>query len=96
VAESLETRGFIDSLGPVKDAIGEWHDWEELIAIASDLDEHRPNCKLVRELKTISDRKYERALSLTNEIEEELSPRVRRSQKTNLHGPSREGVCLRL
>jgi CHAD domain-containing protein len=26
---------FIDKLGEVKDAIGEWHDWEELIAIAS-------------------------------------------------------------
>lgn len=68
MADSLGTRGFIDSLGAVKDAIGEWHDWEELIAIASDLDEHGPNCQLVRELKTICDRKYERALSLTNQM----------------------------
>jgi CHAD domain-containing protein len=68
MADSPDNRGFINSLGTVKDAIGEWHDWEELIAIASDLDEHGPNCKLVRELKTISDRKYERALSLTNQM----------------------------
>ncbi len=71
MADSPDTRPFIDSMGAVKDAIGEWHDWEELIAIASDLDEHGPNCKLVRELKTISDRKYEHALSLTNQMRKE-------------------------
>jgi CHAD domain-containing protein len=80
MADSPETRPFIDSLGEVKDAIGEWHDWEELIAIASDLDEHGPKCELVQELKTISDRKYERALSLTN-----------RMRKTYLRGTSGAG-----
>src|SRR5438477_449601 len=58
----------LEYLGEVKDAIGEWHDWEELIAIAADLDEHGPNCKLVEELKKISERKYEHALSLTNHM----------------------------
>jgi CHAD domain-containing protein len=68
MADSPDTRAFIDSLGEVKDAIGEWHDWEELIVIAADLDEHGPNCKLVEELKKISQRKYEHALSLTNQM----------------------------
>src|SRR5438309_10177231 len=68
MADSPDARAFIDSLGEVKDAIGEWHDWEELIAIAADLDEHGPNCKLIQELKKISERKYEHALSLTNQM----------------------------
>ena len=28
------TPRFVDDLGKVKDAIGEWHDWEELASIA--------------------------------------------------------------
>jgi len=68
MSDSPDTRAFIESLGEVKDAIGEWHDWEELIAIAADLDEHGPNCKLVQELKNVSERKYQRALSLTNQM----------------------------
>jgi CHAD domain-containing protein len=74
MADSPDTRPFIDSLRAVKDAIGEWHDWEELIAIAPDLDEQGPNCKLVGELKTISDRKYEHGLSLINQMREEYLP----------------------
>ena len=68
MSDSPDTHAFIESLGEVKDAIGEWHDWEELIAIAADLDEHGPNCKLVQELKNVSERKYQRALSLTNQM----------------------------
>jgi CHAD domain-containing protein len=35
MADDPGNQEFIDKLGEVKDAIGEWHDWEELIAIAS-------------------------------------------------------------
>jgi CHAD domain-containing protein len=35
VAEGNTDQEFIDALGACKDAIGEWHDWEELVAIAS-------------------------------------------------------------
>src|SRR5882762_5702393 len=37
LAGSPGNQAFIDALGEVKDSIGEWHDWEELIAIANDL-----------------------------------------------------------
>lgn len=30
-------RNFIDALGEVKDAIGEWHDWSELAAVAAEV-----------------------------------------------------------
>jgi CHAD domain-containing protein len=86
MSDSPDTRGFIDSLGEVKDAIGEWHDWEELIAIASDLDEHGPNCKLVQELKEISERKYDHALSLTNQMRREyLRSSARAGKQPSAH-----------
>src|SRR5262249_36258851 len=57
---------FFGKLGAVKDAIGEWHDWEELITIAKQLLDHGPSCKLIKQLNMISTSKYERALSLAN------------------------------
>ncbi len=61
-------RKFIESLGQVKDAIGEWHDWEELIAIADDVLDHRPHCALIDELKRIGREKYESALTVANRM----------------------------
>jgi hypothetical protein len=53
------------TLGEVKDAIGEWHDWEELIAIARRLLDYGPACKLIRNLHQTSDSKYQQALFIT-------------------------------
>jgi CHAD domain-containing protein len=78
-------QAFIDILGEVKDAIGEWHDWEELIAIADDLLDHGPACKLLQELKTISARKYEHALSLTHKMRRDFL----RSARFGKHAPPR-------
>ena len=61
-------RKFVASLGETKDAIGEWHDWEELIAIAQDVLDHQPHCALIDELKRISRDKYESALSIANKL----------------------------
>jgi CHAD domain-containing protein len=59
---------FADWLGKVKDAIGEWHDWGELQAIARDVLEHGSACKLLREIKRIGDEKYEEALRETENM----------------------------
>ena len=59
---------FLAKLGDVKDAIGDWHDWEELIGISTQLLDHGDSCRLLRDLRAISDSKYERALSLTNDL----------------------------
>jgi CHAD domain-containing protein len=56
---------FVDELGQVKDAIGEWHDREELVSLAEKTLEHGNGCGLLVELKRIASRKYERALVLT-------------------------------
>lgn len=62
---------FVKILGQVKDAIGEWHDWEELIGIADDLLDDGANCALMRTLKTMSDKKFQQALSLANKMRRE-------------------------
>jgi CHAD domain-containing protein len=59
---------FVAALGEVKDCIGEWHDWGELVAIASDLLGHGPQCKFVQQLKRIAREKFEKALAITNKM----------------------------
>ena len=81
MADDPGNQGLIDELGEVKDAIGEWHDREELIAIAGQVLDHKENCKLLREVKVITSRKYETALSLTNKMRERLSSFFKRVKK---------------
>jgi CHAD domain-containing protein len=56
---------FVDALGTVKDAIGEWHDWETLVTIAGRVLTHRGSCKLIKQLQVTSDAQYDRALAIT-------------------------------
>jgi CHAD domain-containing protein len=70
MAADADRNEFVTRLGEIKDAIGEWHDWETLIGIAADLLAHA-RCGLLREFRTISGRKYERALSLTTRLRKE-------------------------
>ena len=72
---------FIESLGETKDAIGEWHDWEQLIAIAQDVLDHQPHCALREELKRISREKFESALFAANKIRAEYLKRQGKSAK---------------
>lgn len=58
----------IADLTRVKDAIGEWHDWEVLLSIARNELNHGNRCKLLLELKRITQRKYDRALALAHEL----------------------------
>jgi CHAD domain-containing protein len=81
MADDPGYQDFIDKLSKVKDAIGEWHNWEELIAIAGDMLDHKANCKLLREVKAIATHKYKNALSLTNKMRERLSSFVRQIKK---------------
>ena len=59
---------FIEDLGEAKDAIGEWHDWEELIAIANKVLDHGSNCGLMRKLKETADSKFARALRVAEDL----------------------------
>jgi CHAD domain-containing protein len=61
-----ENRQVIETLGEMKDAIGEWHDWQELLTIAKEQLPHGPECKLVRSFEAIAEQKFNHALSIAN------------------------------
>jgi len=76
LANEADREQFVEKLGEVKDAIGEWHDREELVAIATAVVDHGTNCKLLRELRAITNSKFARALSLANEMKETYFPKA--------------------
>src|SRR5262249_26972703 len=86
---------FVEKLGEVKDAIGEWHDWEELTAIAKQLLDHGMSCKLIKHLHANRNSKLERALTITNHFRDKYlrSTRPRRSRHTKASAVS--GPVLR-
>jgi CHAD domain-containing protein len=83
MATDADRSGFVTRLGEIKDAIGEWHDWETLIAIARDQLPHGARCGLRRGLRAIADHKYAGALSLTNRMRRDcLRPRRSVARRT--------------
>lgn len=66
--QSPEQQRFVEKLKQVKDAIGEWHDWQELFSIAGKVLDHGGNCRVLRELKSICVHKFQHALMVTNEM----------------------------
>jgi CHAD domain-containing protein len=59
---------FIKSLGQVKDAIGDWHDWTELQAIAGKVVDHAQECRLIKIIRTTTREKLEDAVALSEKI----------------------------
>jgi len=68
LSANAEHEDFVDTLREVKDAIGEWHDWEELTAIAHRVLDHGPSCKLLKHLKLISERNFRKAMALAGRL----------------------------
>ena len=65
-------QNFIDRLDEVKDAIGEWHDWEELGGIANKFLAHHGQCHLLQEIRTIAASKYRHALRQSQSLRKEF------------------------
>lgn len=90
MGENEGNKEFVQSLGEVKDAIGEWHDWEELIAIATEATDH-PNCKLIQKFKRISQEKYDSGLAAANKMRAvyfQVSSRNRKHKATSNPAPA--------
>ena len=73
LAQNAEQSDLVLRLGQAKDAIGEWHDWEELLATATNVLDHRPQCALLRELRKITETKYRTALARGQHVRRDLS-----------------------
>lgn len=71
IADDGDSHGFIERLGEVKDAIGEWHDWEELVAMAREILDH-PRCGLIAQLKQKANRHFDYALGLTKNMRKQF------------------------
>jgi CHAD domain-containing protein len=75
--DRAEDKGFLKELGNVKDAIGEWHDWQVLTSIAARLLDHGRSCKVMKYLRKTGDSKYEDALALAKRLRSRyLKPRL--------------------
>jgi CHAD domain-containing protein len=70
LAENGRDQEFVESLGEVKDAIGEWHDWVELEGIAESVLEH-PQCRLLQELKMRVKERFAHAIEITEKMRTE-------------------------
>ena len=68
LSKKIRSQELVKKLGEVKDAIGEWHDWEDLRAITAEVVNGGPQSKLARQLKKITHQKFNNALSTTNHM----------------------------
>ena len=66
--ESPEQKRFIDELKTVQDAIGDWHDWQELTNTAEKRFADRVNCVLLREVRALLGARHSAATSAINRI----------------------------
>lgn len=60
-----------EGLREMQDAIGEWHDWEELVGIAKEVLDHK-GCGLMRELQLQADSTYDDAVRVATRIRREF------------------------
>jgi CHAD domain-containing protein len=68
MAEKPEDEKFIGALGKCKDAIGEWHDWKQLVRIAIKILKDEKNGKFLHALNATVAKKYQAALAVTNKM----------------------------
>lgn len=60
------------ALGHTKDAIGEWHDWEMLVAVAEKALDRSSARGLIAELKRIRENRYREAILLAGALQETM------------------------
>ena len=82
LSAAVKDETFTNRLGEVKDAIGDWHDWKELMNIASKVLDHDGDSKLMHKLKEVTQNKYDDALSVVRKMRKQLHPR--KKQKPGL------------
>ncbi len=68
----------LEALRQTQDAIGEWHDWEELLTIAKDVLDHGRTCGLLRELQVQAETAYDEALRVGNSLRKRFLGRQQR------------------
>ena len=67
-AESTEQKDFMRELKSTQDAIGDWHDWQELTKRAEKRFSDRASCALLREARTVLSARHSDAISSVNKL----------------------------
>ncbi|HEY1470464.1 MAG TPA: CHAD domain-containing protein [Candidatus Acidoferrum sp.] len=94
LSDRSDQQKLVAILGSLKDAIGEWHDWEELLAFATAIGTHGPACRLLAKQKATCEKKYDRALSFATRVKNTyFAPDTR--TKTRKHGRRKRGSLAR-
>ncbi len=89
MAKNANQQIFVERLDEVKDAIGEWHDWEVLTSIAKDVLNHGRDCRLQHELHVTAEAKYRKALTLAQAMRREfLRDHGRKGLKRQVRPPA--------
>jgi CHAD domain-containing protein len=66
--ESAAQKEFIGELKSTQDAIGDWHDWQELTEKAEKRFSDRATCALLREARTVLSARHSDAISSLNKL----------------------------
>jgi CHAD domain-containing protein len=77
----------VTELGELKDAIGAWHDWQELLMIGTKTLEHGRGCAQLARLRQTVELRYGEALKLANAFRKRnfaLSTKRKSSRRTNI------------
>jgi CHAD domain-containing protein len=61
----VKDEALLEGLREMQDAIGEWHDWDELVAIANEVLDDDHKCGLLRELQLHADDSFDHALRVS-------------------------------
>lgn len=67
LSDQKRSNGLAEALGEVKDAIGDWHDWVQLLSIGNKVLEGSSG-SLIGEIKETTQTKYRRALSAAQSL----------------------------
>jgi CHAD domain-containing protein len=90
MAEGNDTP-FVSMLGEITAAIGEWHDWTKLLAIATEVLQRSPNCAVLKAIRSTVSAKRHHALFLANTMRKEYlgagSHTPHKLRKTTLSEP---------
>ena len=82
----------IEDLKNTKDAIGEWHDWEMLAAIAAEVTCGHPRCKLMSRIRQIVRGHYESAQKSALELQERHFKPAMRGKKADRPAMNRDAL----
>lgn len=87
--ETEEQQRFLEKMKSVQDALGTWHDWEELAGTVEKKFSDRANCPLLTEVRSLSAAKQRSARAAVEELFSSRPEQPTRKQPVSVH-PTRE------